>query len=754
MKAKRIFIIAILLGMLSVVYADGIPSPLVSSHGLVVYDRVAADGHTRLQVCNAADGGFVVTRGDQLIGYSPTGAFQPDSAPEAMLDMLDALLHIPSSQSLTPFGGIEGGPLLGSIAWNQDAPYNDLCPLYDMNTRCATGCVATAMAQLMRYHQWPVQGTGEHSYQPAILSGNTLSADFGATTYAWDAMLPNYQTATAPAAGYTMDECRQAVAQLMLHCGVAVDMVYYSSSGAADYDVPPALVSYFGYDRSIAYRKREHYSTADWLQIIHDELAAGRPVLAYGRATSGGHAYVFDGMDEQGFIHVNWGWGGMSNGYFNTSALTPASQGIGGSDGGFNYSQRIITGIRPASSVESDYDVELTSTEGLSPGKKTIAQGSDVTIRLTGKVKNHGWRDADFDYALLLLAANGDTACIIAGPTAQTLQKDATDYAPTFGTVNFGPLAPGSYTLYPACRMTGGTGPWLRVRDSYIGYVNRLDLTVTATDIAFHQPDYFQLKATDTEAPTTIYSGMPTLITTTIANYGDVEYHGEVKAQLRKGTSIVSSTSNYIIDLLPGASTQLRFTDSFTADAGDYTLCLVDDDGTVISTRLSVTVKAAPAVATVEAVEPLTIGKALPGQVQATATVGTDGGIFGGLLYTYIYSRDGKMQMGCLFPEYIMLDGINSQQQVVMTGTLENGVPGTTYQARLAVYDGSSYNFLTGDNATAEFVFDPDHAVDGIANPNHNTIKHTPAAHDLGGRPASTGRGIIIVDGRKTIKPN
>lgn len=752
---KRIILTAILTGMLSAAFADGILSQkqralLLSKPRTVVYDRMTADGTAHVRVQNVTDGGFVLTRGEQLIGYSDTGSFQAETAPPAMLDLLEALHESPSTlhEILSTTSPVH--PLLGAIAWNQDAPYNDLCPMYDMSTRCPTGCVATAMAQLMRYHRWPVQGSGSHSYQPAIMSGNTLSADFGATTYLWDAMLPNYATATEPAEGYSMEDCRSAVAQLMQHCGIAVDMVYYTQSGATDYDVPPALTAYFGYDRSMAYRKREHYSTADWLQTIHDELAEGRPILAYGRSTSGGHAYVFDGMDDQGFIHVNWGWGGMSNGYFQTSALTPASQGIGGSDGGFNYSQRIITGIRPADGTVRDYAVELTSTEGLVAGKSKISQGSDVTIRLSGKVFNHGWRDADFDYGLLLTAADGTVVRTIEGPAGQTLAKDATDYAPTFGTVNLGTLPAGSYTLYPACRMTGGNGPWLRIRDNYIGYVNRLDVTATETEVTFHQPDYFQLKATDIEVPAVIYSGTPTLITTTVTNEGDVEYHGEVKAQLRQGSSIVSTTSNYIIDLQPGASTEIRFTDSFTANAGEYTLCLVDDDGLVISPRINTTVQAKPTWGTVMATVPVSVGKAQAEQVQVTATVTSQGGYFSGLLYTFILSEDGRTEVGCLFPEYIQLDGTGVTQQVTMTGTLENGIPGKTYQACLAVYDGSSYTFLTDANATSLFVFE---GASGIAAITPHPTPNTPS-YDLSGRRMSDSQrpGIVVTAGKKMIK--
>ena len=501
----------------------------------------------------------------------------------------------------------------------------------------------------------------------------------------------------------------------------------------------------------MAYRKREHYSTAEWLQIIRDEIVEGRPVLAYGRATSGGHAYVFDGIDEQGFIHVNWGWGGMSNGYFQTSALTPASQGIGGSDGGFNYSQRIITGIRPALGTPGDYTVELTSTEGLTVSKNKTAQNSDVTIRLPGKVINHGWRDSNFDYALLLLSEAGDTVKVIAGPADQTLAKDATAYAPSFGTVNLGTLPAGEYTLYPACRMTGGTGRWLRIHDNYIGYVNRLDITATESELSFRQPDYFQLKASDIVLPEQIYSGVPTLITATVKNEGDVEYHGEVKVQLRQGSSIVSTTSNYIVDLQPGQSTLLRFTDSFKASAGSYTLCLVDDDGAVISSRIETTVKPQPVMGSVTAVTQLSVGKAGYEQMETSVTVSAGDGFFAGLLYTFILTADSHKEVGCLFPQYILLNG--SQQRVTMTGTFENGQPGKTYQASLAVYDGTSYTFLTDEHSKTNFLFDPDHTYSGIRSADSGTGSTPAPVFDLQGRRIGSVRqqGLFIQNGKKFV---
>ena len=698
-------------GMLSVAMAGGIPAvskALLAQPKTVVYDRVAVDGATHITVSNlTAQKGFVLTCGDEIVGYSTEGSFSLQDAPPAMLDMLEAMAAAPASvqadgKTWTPVAPLQSAS--GTIMWNQDSPFNDQCPMFDMNVRCPSGCVATAMAQVMYYHRWPEVGTGQHTYYPVVMSGNPLSADFGNTHYNWNAMLPNYFMGLS-AEGYTEAQSRAAVAQLMLHCGVAVDMVYYSSSGATDTDVPPALVNYFKYDPSMAYRMREHYATNDWLDIINRELLDGRMILAYGRAQSGGHAYVYDGMDANGYIHVNWGWGGMSNGYFATSALTPASQGIGGSDGGFNYSQRIITGIKPLGAAAGELHVELTSTEGLTAGKAKIAQGGEVTMKLSGKVTNRGWQDSQFDYALILLKHNGDTACIVEGPKAVTLAVGATGYAPSFGTITLGTLPEGDYVLYPACRTSGGSGAWQRIRDSYIGYPNYLNVTSTASNIAFAAPDYFDLRATDTEVPATIYASTPTLITTMVTNEGDVEYHGEVKAVLKKGTTTAATTANYIIDLNPGESTSIKFTDAFSVAEGAYTLTLVNDDGQAISSVYNVNVVSAPAPAKVVSTQEVVMTSAKMDQMTAVAHVKVDGtGMFKGLLYAFIYTADGKVQRGCLFPEYVSLEG--NTAEVTLNGNFENGELGKTYAVRLATYDSRGFILLDDDLSSSTFTLD------------------------------------------------
>ena len=240
-------------------------------------------------------------------------------------------------------------PML-STTWGQDPLYNQLCP-YDStnNGLCVTGCVATAMAQIMKFWSYPAQGTGSFSYVDSQSNRGywynigRLSADFGATSYQWSQM---------PA---SLSDQNQDVAQLMYQCGVSVAM-NYSSRGSSAYlqygGNPCALNSftaYFGYDATtIKYVDKSNYTDANWQSMIVNELNSGRPVLYSGQDTGniGGHAWVCDGYDANGNLHMNWGWGGMDNGYFLTSDLDPDGMN-------WSWSEVAIIGIKPDGAVPS-----------------------------------------------------------------------------------------------------------------------------------------------------------------------------------------------------------------------------------------------------------------------------------------------------------------------------------------------------------------------------------------------------------------
>lgn len=226
-------------------------------------------------------------------------------------------------------------PLLGSIKWNQNAPYNNLCP-----PGCPVGCVATAMAQIMYYWKYPEHGFGSHQYK---WGSQYLSADFENTYYDWDNM-------RSSASGNSSQATKDAVAELSYHCGVSVDMNYEAKgSGSYEFNVPRALVQYFGYNPLISCQYRDCYTFLEWNELLYNELVEQRPILFCGQSPEGGHAFVLDGYQGNGYYHVNWGWGGSYNGYFDVCFLKPENVGTGAtlSDLGFCADQSACIQIAP-----------------------------------------------------------------------------------------------------------------------------------------------------------------------------------------------------------------------------------------------------------------------------------------------------------------------------------------------------------------------------------------------------------------------
>lgn len=241
---------------------------------------------------------------------------------------------------------------LCTTEWTQDAPYNNYCPKMTQQPT-VTGCVATAMSQVMKYHNWPQRGTGLLRYVPSGL-GRQLSLDLSKIPeFDWGRMLDNYNKV----ASYT-DEEAKAVANLMRAAGYSVEMNYGTeASGAQQYKIVGALVNNFYYDKGIRYLNRNNYYMSEWENEIYKSLSEDGPVILGGQSTMGGHSFVCDGYDKDGYFHINWGWGGMSDGYFLLGVLDPYDQGIGGSlsNDGFNFEQDAVVGIRPDKDGTSKY---------------------------------------------------------------------------------------------------------------------------------------------------------------------------------------------------------------------------------------------------------------------------------------------------------------------------------------------------------------------------------------------------------------
>lgn len=293
--------------------------------------------------------GYVIVSGDdemtELVGYAENGFFDAENVPPQMQLWLDGYAeYVAAVQSgkakarkilLSDSPSVVVEPLV-TTKWNQDAPFNNFAPEYtddNNNTqRCATGCAATAMAQIMKFHNWPEQGVGHYSYEHQ--SFGTISSNFSEHVYDWTNMIDRYNN------GEYSNMQADAVALLMKDCGVSLNMNYGPVSGASIYSYYPAFKNYFRYSSRTV--NRSGCETAEFTKIITDELQEGRPIIYCGTGEDGGHAFVVDGYDTNYFLHVNWGWGGYSDGYFDMNYMDPTGLGIGGGSGAFKWNQGIV----------------------------------------------------------------------------------------------------------------------------------------------------------------------------------------------------------------------------------------------------------------------------------------------------------------------------------------------------------------------------------------------------------------------------
>lgn len=342
--------------------------------------------------CNNGDG-FVIISGDdatpEVLGYADDGAFDINNIPENMRTWLDGYSEqiewarnnplkakAVNTDDVTPRQARQVIQPLVTTKWSQENPYNQKC--FTANgEQAVTGCVATALAQVMYYHKWPRAAT---TAIPAY-SDNGSYSQLPSTTFDWDNMKDCYtgnETADDPHAA--------AVAQLMVYCGHSVKMDYgVSGSGADTNETVNALSNYFGYENTPSCIRRGSFSSEEWENILYNELHHGRPVIYTGRtANNEGHAFICDGYDGDGLYHINWGWGGLSEGYFRLQVLNPAAQGTGGGVGslGYTYGQTMVVGISPKQldeNVEGSDNANKVKVEALK-----MVDGSNSVYNYSG----------------------------------------------------------------------------------------------------------------------------------------------------------------------------------------------------------------------------------------------------------------------------------------------------------------------------------------------------------------------------------
>lgn len=363
--------------------------------------RVQADDQP-LYVFNTADNrGFVVVSGDDrtdaILGYTLQGNFDDATVPEnlrhwfdQMTAEIEALGNEPAAaraESKPRQVAIHSavGPLLATT-WNQgnwgnsentDGIYNIRLPQIGSAYPC-TGCVATAGAQIMYYYKWPETTLEVPGYNSQL---SATSNSLPAKEFEWDKMKTSYTSADA------YSEAAYAVADLMLYAGWAAHMSYdIDGSSSSQVTLADNMVKYFGYDPYWQHVSRDNYLVADWDELIYNELACGRPVIYDGSSDRGGHAFICDGYDGNGFYHFNWGWGGGSNGYFKLQATNP--DGAYGFPG-YVFGNTAIIGLQPYTGVtpddpNADDEWEEDTIEGM------VAEAGNVALEGTITSMNMG----------------------------------------------------------------------------------------------------------------------------------------------------------------------------------------------------------------------------------------------------------------------------------------------------------------------------------------------------------------------------
>lgn len=688
-------------------------------------------------VYNVGDNnGFVIISGDDraktILGYSDNGSFDYKTAPDNFKSWLNFYKHELEILSVTPESASAHqisdesiiaqksksstnavAPLLGNIKYNQDSPYNDLCPLLPpANTvRAATGCVATAMSQVMKYHQWPVTGVGSNSYTTETLH-IPLSQDFSTTNYDWANMLDTYNASSTQAQ-------KNAVATLIYHCGVAADMDYNAESGTSDYGMAKALINNFSYDPDLQLVFRNYYTRAEWVTILKTELDATRPILYGGSSSSGGHQFVCDGYDANEMFHFNWGWGGSSNGYFEITALAPGTVGIGGGNGsGYNSNQSILIGVQKSDGISAPTHVLHTNkpftTSVASTGSRTGT--FDVTIYQFFNIGVNAFA-GEVGFALY----SGSTLVKVINQENMSLGiKDG------FSNTSFSDISipsevtDGTYKMYMVYKATAETN-WHIVR-GLIGTANYVNTTVTSTDVQFAAPTATLPNLTMNSLSKTgnLYQNKTGKFNINITNTGG-EYNSKLVVNLtstspasapsyvftaKASTTATQDVITNAANIAANETVNLNYSGKITVAPGDYTLSVLYDsdndpstaNNVVLGTPVVVTVLAEP---TASPVLSLTQTISFPNNMSVpktnatlTAHINNSVGYFDNKLIAFIYPSGGGSSLTSLGYQAAIID---AGETITVTFSGNINLAAGDYKIDVNYMSGSDWVSLTPD---------------------------------------------------------
>lgn len=510
---------------------------------LTLAHKVQRQGATLYYVFNRSEGGFIIVGGDRvarpILGYCDEDQFYPEQLPPALqwwlegyeqeitqaIELVDqGLRMVQEEPPLSPTEDRQAIEPLLTAKWSQALPYNHFLPgnadAPDDDHSYLTGCVATAMVQVMKRWQYPTQGMGRQRH---VCNGIVYEADYDNTTYDWALMTDRYSTT------YQGTAAEDAVATAMYHAGVAVWMKYGMdmAGGSSAYldDAGYAMYAHFGYSPEVRHLSRSAFTDQQWEDMVYADLLAGRPVIYGGQSPkpySGGHCFVLDGyqpLDDT--YHVNWGWNGNRNGYFvlTSTTIDPlASHGVDENGVAVKYTfkngQEALFGLEPA--TEPSGGPSIIQTLDLNHGGYATLEGRLIT-RFT--LSNTSEEEVNHPLTLMILTKDCKTVL-------QSIDLPAQALAPAVEE----PMTM-VFTGLDATKFNEGKEYCIRVKDDLSGYF------ITGRQ-------YIKVCT-----PTELYQLAP-LTASDIVTYIDLKQHGEAPDLTTDGLSDEADLQHLVNRLL------------------------------------------------------------------------------------------------------------------------------------------------------------------------------------------------------------
>lgn len=697
--------------LLNTITANNLPA-------VYLFDRGNNSGYLVLSADDSADA---------ILGYCDEGTIDVNNMPPAMSFLLQSYAdqiaiarsskgtrtvqakahQVPEREAIHP---------MCESRWGLGSPFNGKTP-----NAYQTGCVATALAQVLKHYNYPTKGTGTASY---TWNDQTLSYDFDNSTFDWDNMLNVYGNDAT-------DAQKEAVSDLMYACGVTVQMNYKSGgSGAYAINIVKSSANYFNLDKSIRYCVRDYHEYEEWNDIIYDALKNCGPVMLGGCILNTlytfAHEFVCDGYADNNLFHINWGWTGNYDGYFRLEALDPYSYGIEPEKSGYNYYQDVVAYIQPAKAdskvfeqmYSSEFKIQNTSANlgGTALIKTDVINYSSAPISGVSGIK--------------ISDINGNLVQYVGG-------KKFTDLALTSSISITSVTIPsdledGTYTVTPAFQ--GSDGEWHDVHVK-ITAVQSYTMNVANGKATFSADAAGTIKVEDFKLATPLYASpssynIPFRLDAKITCPDKHEYYGKLAMALYDTNDNLISTYSYTPLYLPAGETVdfSLYDSSTTITAGtSYKMALVDGAKNIVSDKIDVTVdeftdserwKGPTWKAEFSNMSIKDADNVDPHDIEINFTASCTEGFLFEPVWLYIYDEDDTI-VNSNWGIYPLVMVAGESKDITFHGDFPNAVVGETYR----VYGLSSVNAKWLNTKACKFTVGGETGVNNITDDSVKAVK-------------------------------